>query len=134
MSCLRRCAQLKQPANFESSLFTSGQLVDVITVVTAAICVALGRLACARTVRSMIAARYRKPLECYQPVRSGSVSSSSVGYGALETVNYHYLAWCKRSGCLLRNENHHTTPYSHVLLLMTLVEVEYPALCFCYTC
>ena len=68
MSWLRRCAELQQPANFESSLFTSGQLVDVITVVTAAICVALGRLACARTVRSMIAVCSRKPLECYQPV------------------------------------------------------------------
>ena len=93
MSCLRRCAQLKQPANFESSLFTSGQLVDVITVVTAAICVALGRLACARTVRSMIAARYRKPLECYQPVLRLSFEFECRVrlYGALETVNYHYL-------------------------------------------
>ena len=68
MSCLRRCAQLKQPANFESSLFTSGQLVDIFTVVTAAICAALDRLARARMVRSVIAARSRKPLECYQLV------------------------------------------------------------------
>ena len=46
----------------------SGQLVDVFTVVTAATFAALDRLACARMVRSIIAARSRKTLECYQLV------------------------------------------------------------------
>ena len=68
MSWLRRCAELQQPANFESSLFMSGQLVDVFTVVTAATFAALDRLACARMVRSVVAARCRKTLACYQPV------------------------------------------------------------------
>ena len=68
MSWLRRCAELQQPANFESSLFMSGQLVDVFTVIAAATFAALDRLACARMVRSVVAARCRKTLACYQPV------------------------------------------------------------------
>ena len=60
MSWLRRCAELQQPANFESSLFMSGQLVDVFTVIAAATFAALDRLACARMVRSIVAARSRK--------------------------------------------------------------------------
>ena len=46
----------------------SGQLVNVFTVIAAATFDALDRLACARMIRSVVAARCRKTLACYQPV------------------------------------------------------------------